>query len=310
MSSRNYVRSFSDPLDDSDSEGHLLVEQELQTAKSEVDQLRWDNLSLRAQLERSVGMTQCLEEMHEKNSDLSATVRSLQNEKSDLIRRLDIAVRSINELTSRIADERHASAQQRIRDAAACDQDRAIFQARYQEKVDLFELQLKTAEETTEKHRIANRVLENKIVQVTKAASLFFGQTFTDVETVIDVLKQAPSRTEVSIEEYDHVLSKLKRRGRLLRDSQSEISALKMRVSELELELTAAAPADSRIVDDLNARNESLRIENAGLWRQFKRSSDADSDTDLRPRGRARAGRARGDPLDAGSQDIDCEGGE
>jgi hypothetical protein len=235
-----------DLLDESDSEERLLVEHESHSLRIEAEKLRRENAVLRAQFEQSVAVSNRLTEMHHKNSALSATVRSLQQEKTDLLRRLDMAVRTNDELNSRLSDERHASAVQHDSEVAFCDQERMAFRKRYQEKVGLFELQLKTAEESTEKVRTAYRVLESKVGQLTKAASLYFGKTFTDLDIVTEFLKQPQvgavqestgQRVEVLEVELERAFAKLKQQRRRLKESRKESAALSRQVSELKLQI-------------------------------------------------------------------------
>jgi hypothetical protein len=79
---------------------------------------------------------------------------------------------------------------------------------------------------------MANRVLESKIAQVLKAASQYFGRTFTDIDQLIDMLKQPCCPAEDG--EIERVLTKLKPSRRLLKYSSDATTALSNYISELK----------------------------------------------------------------------------
>jgi hypothetical protein len=105
--------------DDSDTDARLASERETQTLQFLADNLQKDNAVRRAQLQQAVGVASGMEELHQRKRGLAGAVRALEAAKSDLSRRLEIALRAGEELAARLGDERQSAAQQQAAQARA-----------------------------------------------------------------------------------------------------------------------------------------------------------------------------------------------
>jgi chromosome segregation ATPase len=286
----------------SDTESQLLAEQEQASLQSLAESLRRENADLRAQFDQAVELTQGMKDLHQKNAKLSAAVRQLQAEKADLSRRLDIATHASEELTTELSNERQSSAQTQT--GMIAERDRAISAQKRQHRarVDALELRCKNTEESSEKADLQNRMLLSKIETLTKNASQFFGQTFTDIDPLIAFLSkpqfpvELPTKTGPPDAAQDaKAVAKLKRQRQLLRDARresesrsSEVTKLQRQLAECEKrqqqqknslearysqqqdELIAKSQDDAATIEDLASKNERLRNELSSLRRQLQ----------------------------------------
>jgi chromosome segregation ATPase len=291
-------------LDDSDAES-TLADQDSGALQNVADTLRKENSVLRAQFDQAVGLTQGINDLHQKNSKLTAAVRNLESEKSDLSRRLDIALRANEELSSQLATEKEATTHHLSRETA--DKEREIAKIREQadSKIESLLQRAKAAEEETEKHALHNRMFKNKLEQLKQSASSHFGRSLSDLDEVIEALSrpfvpEIPRKTEDSqvailSEQFDAAVAKLKKDKSCLKAARKETESLKAeifrlrrelsdsekraeqqarafesRFSEADEEATSKLAEGGRVIEDLHVKNEALRNEIALLRRQQK----------------------------------------
>jgi chromosome segregation ATPase len=292
--------------DDSDTEAQLIAEQETQTLQLLTENLQKENTLLRAQFQQAVGIANEMEELHQKNQKLSSAVRSLEAEKSDLARRLEIALRANEELAVQLSDERQLNAQQQTEQAHAREHHIASLAQEFRAKTEALELRLRGAEEAAEKLELKNKTYVSRLHHLAHNASLYFGTKFADVDAVADFLARPPPPAlppaaappepgPGGTEKLDRALSKLRKQRQVVRSARTEADALQGEVAKLQREmadverrhqqelhaaegkLAAAAEEyegraaeDARATQELGAQNAALRLEVAGLRKQLK----------------------------------------
>jgi chromosome segregation ATPase len=283
--------------DDSDTESQLLAEQNALRLQAENDDLRKENSRLRAQFDRAVELARGIEELHQKNNKLTSQLHTIEGEKADLNRRLDIALRANDELAAQSSEERQRAAQQRHQDQSETEREILRIKESTQSKIESANRQLLNATQLTETQTLELRTLHGKIHQVTKAGSEFFEKRIASIDELIELLSAPPvpvpipkpeePKPIVRPNEAEAALTKIKRQKGHLRAARKEIEVLRAEIAQLEREkrnqprpappkpkisedeLDAKLSENSSIIQDLRSKNEALRSECLSLQKQL-----------------------------------------
>jgi chromosome segregation ATPase len=285
--------------DDSDTESQLLADQEAVTLQSVNDALRKENSLLRAQFDQAVSLTQGMDDLHQKNAKLTTSIRSLEAEKADLARRLDIALRANEEFSSQLASEREAAIEHRSHETAEKDQEIARIRQQSESQIAQFRQRMLAAEQASEQNELRSRMLTSKLGHLYQSASSHFGASLSNLDSVIQALSKPLTPTlPVKADEspvsgqLESAIAKLRKDKLLLRAAKKESDSMKAEIAKLRREVSdwekraeqqskeysarlSDPVPDSRLsetVQDLTLKNESLRSEIALLKRQL--SSD------------------------------------
>ena len=103
---------------DSATDAQLLAETCGEQLQEEIASLTKQNNILRAQFEQAVALTEKMEDVHKENEQLKQQIRELNNQKQDLVRRLEISTLAQNEAAKKITEERQSMNAQRESDVA------------------------------------------------------------------------------------------------------------------------------------------------------------------------------------------------
>ncbi|OHT11776.1 hypothetical protein TRFO_18671 [Tritrichomonas foetus] len=176
--------------DESDIETQLLAEQESINQKETIEKLNKELSICRAQFEQSAAINLKVESVHNKNQKLTAAVRALQSEKDEIKRRLEISLRTNEELETKLNDERIAATQQHAKDVSDKEEEISKIKKECDSKIDSISKQMDFLSKEKEKNDIQSKLIINKIDRLLQNSKEFFQQTFTDIDSFIDFLGQ------------------------------------------------------------------------------------------------------------------------
>jgi chromosome segregation ATPase len=170
---------------DSDTDARIEAEARASRLEEEIISLRKDNGNLKAQFEELQRISAQLEEFHQKNCTLNATVRDLKAESDGLRQRLDIALRANSDLTQRLTDEKTSGQNQREADHTTFQDELQKAKQQAKGQIDALYAQLQTAQTANSQLEVEQKVTANKVGHLIRNASEFFGANFTDLDGVI-----------------------------------------------------------------------------------------------------------------------------
>jgi chromosome segregation ATPase len=257
--------------DDSDTDTLLLAEQQSSNLQLIIDDLRKENSLLRAQFDQAVALTHGIEELHQKNNKLSATVRSLETEKSDLVRRLDIALRSNEELSSQVSEEKQAAVHQRAQESSEKDREIRRILKEAQAQTATLQHRIATVESESEKASLENRSLLSKLDHLSQNAAKYFQRSFSDLDSLIEFLSKPPtpvtpvvaddSKVAALTEGLQTALGRLKKQKSVIRASKKESEQLKTEISKLERELSDSSKRYEQHIKQLEEHSHEQQQE-------------------------------------------------
>jgi hypothetical protein len=299
--------------DDSDTDMQLLAEQDSSELQLQLENLRRENSNLRVQVDQAVALTQGIDELHQKNLQLSGKVRSLEQTNTDISRRMEIALRANDEITNQLSEEKQANARQQQHSSSERERELALLHAQHKEQLSAVESKLKHSQEEHEKTEMQYRMLLNKVDRLLQNAVQFYGKKIRDVEEVTEILSRppyvaspAPAPVEQQVkgnasssDQVDKLRAKAKKQRLLLRRAKEESDAQATVIARLQREnadqerkwqqqakllekkysdtvegYESKAKEDSAVIQDLTARIEQLKAETMLLKRQVKEARE------------------------------------
>jgi chromosome segregation ATPase len=206
--------------DDSVSRQHLL---------GLIQQYRMENANLKAQFDEYAPIGAELEQLHTQNTKLSNQIRTLSLEKDDYAHRLDIALREVEDLKARLADEKTATARQLAAGHAQVEQRLEAVKTGSQRRIEALTQELAAAKAAQEQTYVNDSLLANQVNHLLEAAQRYFQTQVKNVEALTELLQQPPV-----VEPKVAVVEKAVPTG------AKRIKKLKARVREREAELGRA----------------------------------------------------------------------
>ncbi|OHT11052.1 hypothetical protein TRFO_19463 [Tritrichomonas foetus] len=177
-------------VNDSDIDAQILAEQEMTQCQETINDLRKQNAILKAQFEQAVIITKQIDVVHEKNSQLSNQVRTLQMDNENLQRRLEICSRHNEELETQLASEKAVLAQHVSTASSEKELEVTKVQKQCNGKIETLLIRIRKIEEAKEQSDLAAKMMASKIDRLLQAASEFYHLTFDGIDTFTEFLHQ------------------------------------------------------------------------------------------------------------------------
>ncbi|OHT10468.1 hypothetical protein TRFO_20206 [Tritrichomonas foetus] len=183
--SLSHIRS-----EDSDTEGHLFIEQDL---RDQINHLTQQNTVLKAQFEQAVETSKQMNEVVQKNSILSQQLRSIQYEKDSLENRLNLSLKTNEDLTKKIEEERASTLAQITQIESQKDLEILNASKQCKSKIEAMSLRVRQVEDLKEQIETKNKALVAKIDKAVQEITNYFCVSFDSIDSVISFLQQPPA---------------------------------------------------------------------------------------------------------------------
>ena len=225
--------SGSSPLrDESDIDAQLSHEQERASMFETIESLKKELSVVKSQFEQSLAINKKVESVHLKNQKLHELLRSVQSERDDVLRRLEISLRSAEELKAKLNDEKLSSAQQHSNDVSEKEKEINRIKKECNENVSVLEEKLKVLTQQNEKQDVKAKMLVSKAERLLANAKEYFQKNFEDIDSLTDFLGQPQMQTaESNALERDMNLEMLKKKNKCDRKKMKQAKRACVRLS-------------------------------------------------------------------------------
>ena len=299
--------------DDSDCDAQILAEQEAAKLQEENASLIKETNILRAQFESAVSLTKKMDEMHAKNAKLAADARSLQSEKADIERRLEISLRTNEEIAGQLEAEKKCALQRHSQQQAEKEAEMSKSKRQFEIEIEKVKDQLKKSEDEKGQCELKLKQIESKVRHLLQNAEQFFESRFDDIDALVELLlkpnvalieaERASARSE---EQVQALTAKVKKQRSLLRDSkkcceklacevkrlqreiadnskqhENQVRKIEARHAEEDEERKTQAESDRRLINELQLKNESLSNELKEVKKSLKVFKDKEQEKEL-----------------------------
>ena len=156
------------------------------------ENLAKENSKLKAQFSEAVQCASKFDMMHERITQLSTEINSISFERDDLNRRLDIALRTNDELNQQLQSERIKFCAQRKEDNSNFKKQLQTTQETMKIQIDNLYDELEKLKASKESEDIEFKLSTNTIQRILSSASHFFQCTFNKADDLIQMLNQPP----------------------------------------------------------------------------------------------------------------------
>lgn len=163
---------------------------ELQMLREQVETLTKENKSLAAQFEGTIAITNQLEEINNELSKVKSQNRQLIAENEDLTHRLELTIRSKDELVKQITDEKKTSSQASHENYLNAKQEIENQKAISQQQLDQAYKKINKLVADAEAAAVYNKTIEGKIDRIVQNAQRFFNQEFLSFDDLSNFLAQ------------------------------------------------------------------------------------------------------------------------
>jgi chromosome segregation ATPase len=291
---------------DSDADSQVRADQELAEHRVQLETLRRENSLLRAQIDQAVALTKGMEDIHQQNLKLGATIRSLEQTNTDLTRRMEISLHAHEEINAQLCEERRTNAQNQAHAATERDRELALIQTQHKEQLSEAETKFRKCQEDHEQMELQQRMLLSKVDRLLQNAGQYFDTTIGGIDEVSELLSR-PYPLQIPTEqirspsdengEVHRLKAKVKKQRGLLRNGNQEREKQANEIARLERDLAdqerklqqqtrvqekkcteaiegyeAKAKEDAALIHEMTGKNEQLRAEVADLKKQIRES--------------------------------------
>jgi chromosome segregation ATPase len=203
----------------------------LQAAYNEIVE---ENVRLHSQFERALPLQEQWEQIKTENKRLISQITTLKSERDELQNRFELSVQTNRDLTARLSEEKRSNTAQR--DAATSLHARELEKLRTQSRTEIEAVTLKLdgVQRVLEQERVDAKLRERTLVRLTRAAERYFGQSFNDVDDLLDRLEN-PANIEQQIQEQELTQQKEKA-DKLVRQLKGQLRHDAKRNAELQRE--------------------------------------------------------------------------
>ena len=177
---------------ESETDIQLVAENQALLLREQNDNLLKENSSLRAQFEEALRITKQVEEMHIKNRKLKSTIRENEAKIESLTQRIEIGTRTIDELNSKLEDEKINAQSMREHDQNAMQKEIKKIKDQNLAQLDNLYQQLDTINKAKEKSEMDCKMLQGKIERCIGNAQHYFQTSFKSFDDFINYLTQVP----------------------------------------------------------------------------------------------------------------------
>lgn len=274
---------------DSATDAQLLAETCGEQLQEEIASLTKQNNILRAQFEQAVALTEKMEDVHKENEQLKQQIRELNNQKQDLVRRLEISTLAQNEAAKKITEERQSMNAQRESDVAIIQKEMEKTKKSFQAQNDSLYDQLQASQSANEQLQIAQKTLQGRIEKMLENASHYLNkdfQSFDDLASFFEkqasqgFIVQEPQETAKNMpllfgqpsddrsQEYERKIKSIKQQ------LKAEIATNKELVHKLDLASKNSDRVEAQHkneINNLNTKTAQLNEEHAQIVRDLKR---------------------------------------
>ena len=297
---------------DLDTEGQLLEEQKNIKLQQENESLMKETSILRAQFESAVGLTKKMDDLHAKNVKLSAEARSLQAEKEELERRLEIALRANQDLTGQLASEKQGALQRQAQEQTQREEAMVNTRKQFECEIEKLTQELKKSESDKEKSALKLRQIESRVQHLVQNAEQYFERKFESIDDLVKLLglpklSTPEERTVIrTVGEVESLKAKVKKQKACLKQSKKErerlvgemkklqkdfevstkkyetqIKKMAAKHADFEEEQNTKTTSDQKLITELKMKNDALTAEVTGLKRTLKEINDRNQEQSL-----------------------------
>lgn len=230
----------------SDIDTKTITNQEIASYQEAINDLKKQNLVLKAQFEQAVTVAKKVDNVHEENFKLSNQVRNLQLENENLQCRLQILLHNNEELENQNNNYKSLFTQQMLQ----ANSDKEIEVSKTQKicngKIDSLLIRINQSEEAKEKSILEVKMLKSKIDRMLQSANDCFKIKFEEIETFIDFLNQTSNSkpSNIDINNNDILINQQQQQIQCLpektyknKNDKKKIKSLKNQSKKLVLEI-------------------------------------------------------------------------
>ena len=298
--------------DDLDADAQFLQEQKNIKLQQENESLMKEQAILRAQFESAVGLTKKMEELHAKNTKLAAEARTLQSEKEQLERRLEISLRANQDLTAQIANEKQSALQRQAQEQTQREEVIVNTRKQFETEMEKVTQELRQSESDREKSALKLRQIESKIQHLIQNAEQYFetkfenidalnkllsvpklttpeeranARTFGEVEALKAKVKKQKGSLKQAKKERERLLGELKKLQKEFevtsKKYEAQIKKMEAKHADVEAEHTEKTGADLKQINELKMKNDVLTSEVARLKQTLKEINDRNQELSM-----------------------------
>ena len=237
-----------------------------------------ENAMLKSQFGEAVSITEQMERLHTENARLSAQLRESKAEKEDLAHRLQISLQSVQELKTKLSEQKKGYESQLATQQGSKESEVKQLKLKNTQEVEKWKDALEAEKKQREEDKVAYSMLINKVEHVVQNAERYLGVNIPSFDDLIEFLGQppvvvpAPEKAECKadqayIQRLERHVKKLKTKLRQAAgnccDSEEQVDKLKRAIQELNV---AAKQEQAK----LQARITQLSDEKAILQEKSK----------------------------------------
>ena len=179
---------------DSATEAQILAETRGEQLQEEVISLTKELNNLRAQFDQAMKLSEGMNEIHEENNKLKTQVRELNNEKQDLLRRIEISTKAREEVMKKLEEERKTVSTQREADSQIMSKELEKTKKAFKSQIDSLTEQLQNLQAIKDQDDISQKTLVSRIETMVENASHYLNITFQSFDELCDYLEQQASQ--------------------------------------------------------------------------------------------------------------------
>lgn len=247
------------------SKNHMAHEHEL---KEQNEELLKENTVLRSQFEDALKITQQVEELNNKNRELTLALRAVRAEKDDLAHRLELSLQSNQEMNAKLNDEKRSCSN--IRGTDLTSMTREIEKIKQQSKAQLDSIydQLEKAKQATERESVEKRLLASKLDHILEDSQRYFQVEFKNIDDFMTFLSTpgnqssaVPSISTTNQQQQAQIQAQ---------KQQNTIDQLDRKLKHLKSKMKAAAASTAQLEEQLGKNQQEFNGERTKLKSQIK----------------------------------------
>lgn len=266
-------------------------------AESRGDQLQEENASLqkqlniiRAQFASAVELNEKMTEVHQENDKLKLQLREMENQKQDLMHRLEISAQALKEANQRLTEEKSNNALQRENDLVSLQKELSKAKKNYKSQLETLCAQVTQLKEEKEQDEIVQKTLVSRIDKLLSASKTHFKREFSCFEELLSYLETEPLCPKPvtvpapvleplikDLNEHEPVNRVLQRKYRSLRANFRDLieknKYLEEQKAKIQSQIAEAKDQQERIKNTYESKMKSLVDEHSSETYELKRKN-------------------------------------
>ncbi|KAK8857839.1 hypothetical protein M9Y10_012934 [Tritrichomonas musculus] len=175
-----------------DSESFLISTIQNFTTEEQNEQLKKEVIMLKAQFEEAVQIHTTIDKIKDENAKLTKQILDLTNEKEEMTRRLEIAVKANADLSESLENQKKQYSLHVQNEGNNVQVEKSKIAQAFQSQIESLEEQLSEMGNEYNDLKLAQKVLASQIQRALEAAGFYFKITFSNLDDMITFFQKEP----------------------------------------------------------------------------------------------------------------------